>query len=236
MLKIMIRIQSAFVIFLVLLGLEILLVDCSCNHKTTTKIKLSSSKVTTRQKTTTSTIIPTSQRHFVTINYDCTDAWCEEFGKQFCICPKNNYRNRSTHWPVPKNDFCPSIGCSPAGEECMCYRSYICGCNDISQCNRTECKEMSLSSGCYCYFGDREIRTYGMPASQNCSDLLREIGDHNGLYQCSAFSCNCDHYGDCICTPPQNKNLQTTRPKKCDYKECKKRSFEFCHCTHLICP
>ena len=111
-------------------------------------------------------------------------------------------------------------------------------------CNKTLCDGISTYySACYCYFGEKTIRTenggggvwWHRPHRKNCSDLLREIGDHNGLYHCSSVSCNCDQYGDCVCKPPKNKNPQISKTKQCDSKQCEKRSFEYCQCSRENC-
>lgn len=204
------------------------LVDAHCDPHIDKNCNKEESKKTTFPSLKTTTKVPITK---------CNNIECEAKGKQFCICTSFNHQNHSSHWPVPKPDTCPSIGCSQAGNDCSCFKTfkYDCECNEIYQCNKQQCVSQSLYSGCYCYFGEKAIRTYDIPASKNCSDLLREIGDHNGRYQCSAIPCNCDQYGDCICKPPRNKNPPTEKRKQCVYENCQKRSFEFCQCTKNDC-
>ena len=199
--------------------LEISLVNCQ--HKNTTKI---TTKETTRTRT-------------LSIPANCNYTECGAKSEQYCLCPEFKHRNHSSNWPVPNIDTCPSIGCSLFSKYCSCmlpepYYIPQCVC-DENKCNKTECAGRSSYIGCYCYFGDKAIRTYEMPVSRNCSDLLKEIEHQNGRYQCSAFSCKCDsEYGDCICKPPRNKNLQTPKPKQCNYENCNKLSFELCKCVN----
>ena len=211
-----------FVVFLFLqVGLEISLVGCT--HKETTTKAMATTTVSTK---TTAPV--------------CNDIECEAQSKEsFCLCTNYKHPNRSTDWPIPKKDTCPSIGCLLSGQYCFCKWTRgedipinYCDCDKNYNCNQTECSiNNSLYKGCYCYFGDKEIRTNDMPPSKKCSDLLREVGDHDGRYQCSPFSCNCDQYANCVCNPPKNKNPETTKPNECDYEKCQKRSFEFCQCT-----
>lgn len=190
------------------------------------------------------------------VEANCNYKECEAKTKNFCLCPSDyNYPNHSNHWPVPIKDQCRSIGCMLDGSNCQCRRSHDrddhgddrrdrlshvhshenCECN-ANKCNKTLCTGKKFENGCFCYFGNKVIRTYGMPISKNCSDLLSEIGDHNGHYQCSAFSCNCDQYGDCVCKPPKNMIPQSPKPKQCDSKQCEKQSFDFCECSYTGCP
>lgn len=225
-------------LFLVFLLLEVSLLEISlinCRHKKTTNITSTSPTITTKRLTTAISTPPL-----------CDYTECEATGRSFCTCSNHNY----TSWPVPKKDTCPSIGCSLSSENCRCqyvddYEHFEhwghkvgqrerCICNEFN-CNKTECAGRSLSSGCYCYFGDKAIKTDYMPASKECSDLLVEIGHHNGRYQCVGFSCKCDKYGDCVCKPPKNKNNQTAKPMQCDSEHCRKHSFEFCQCTSSNC-
>lgn len=49
------------------------------------------------------------------------------------------------------------------------------------ECSENKCAERSLFSGCYCYIENKAIKTDYMPASKKCSDLLNEIGHHDGM-------------------------------------------------------
>ena len=190
-----------------------------------------SSKRTTTSKTTTPKVRTTT-----TLMPGCNYHECEAKSNQFCLCSKSN---QSTHWPIPKTDppSCPSIGCILAGRECRCGIDEQCGCEE-NLCNKTECESASLENGCYCYFGDKGLTTYELkrlPPSKRCSDLLREIGNNNGRYQCSRYVCGCDEYSDCRCKPPTNKNPPIPKQKHCVSDECKARSFEFCQCEYTNC-
>ena len=182
----------------------------------------------------------TTKGSFLRKPANCNHTECEATAEKYCLCAEFKYRNHSSNWPLPKKDTCLSIGCLLSGNNCYCQYGYpdenqqFCDCNEIN-CNNTECAREAFSSYCYCYFGDKVIVTQDMPKSKNCSDLLSEIGDHQGRYQCSGFSCKCDIYGDCVCMPPKNTNPQAPKPKQCNFQQCKKRSFEFCQCTPFAC-
>lgn len=231
----MMLMQLCFVEFLLVqVGLEILCSEAHCNphqnkgchQKETLKTTSTPTKIHTKTKpsvslTTTKISLPL-----------CNKTKCKSY--EYCYCAKQSTRS----WPVPPRDTCESIGCSLSGKDCECQGPDYCSCNGLYVCNPTECAAKSLNSGCYCYFGDKEIwvKDFDFDAGRKCSNLLREIGNHDGQYHCSAIPCECDQFDDCVCKTPKNKNPQTPKPKHCDSKQCEMKSFEFCQCTNSSCP
>lgn len=161
---------------------------------------------------------------------------CEAQGKFFCLCENNQtlFHHKAT------KDICDSIGCVLAGNYCLCGKEGHCICRDLNLCHY-QCNQYpdfytkGYYKGCYCYFGDKVITTEYVPKSGNCADLLKEIGDRNGRYQCSRYACGCDQNTDCVCNPPTYKYHSDLKKKQCDSCKCQKRSFEYCQCTHTNC-
>ena len=178
------------------------------------------------KKSTTTRVVPTTTTMPI-----CNYTKCEAQSTQFCLC---NYPNHSIHWHVPKDESCASIGCMLAGQQCYCGINGKCRCTNYL-CNKTECAAQTLQSGCYCYFGNSILTTDNQPASNRCSDLLNEIGNRNGLYQCSSLSCGCDRFGECACKPPKHINPPKPLPIHCDQSSCTSSSFEFCECDYSDC-
>lgn len=211
----------AFIFFQV--GLENSIVKAHCDRNKGCIYK-ESAKTTSMSSTT-----QTSSTASLSISAESTYVDCAAKSKFFCLCANYNSLNQSIQLPVPKKDTCPSIGCSLWGRTCYYFSPYECNCSDNYQCNKYKCSRQEVG-GCYCYFGDKAIYNHDKPASSNCSDLLREIGNYNGRYYCLSGSCYCDLNGNCVCKPPKNRHSLTTKPKQCDSCDCRKRSFEFCQC------
>lgn len=157
---------------------------------------------------------------------------CKAKSGQFCLCPSARNQN-STIWKVPAKGTCPSIGCKLVSQFCYCNNEN-CVCILIT-CDETTCVSDMEQFGCYCYFGNWVLRTTYKPPGPYCSNLLSEIGNQNGSYQCSKIPCSCDQFGDCSCKPPMNNkppNPISQNDSKASEK-CRKRSFEFCLCESL---